>query len=230
MQWPLLLSGLAMGVAAMPHCAVMCAAPCSALTQGRRADMLVFQVGRLLSYASVGALAAHGVAMLEVWRQTTPALRPLWTMLHLAFLALGLCWLSTGRHPTWLCRDAAKPPSVIQRVAPSRRLRSASIGLAWVAWPCAALQGALLLAALGNEAAMGACVMVAFALASMPGLVLAPWAWRRWRAWRGGADGNTAQGINALAFRLGGIGLVLGSGWALTRGLWQGLAAWCGAA
>ena len=29
MQWPLILAGLAMGVAATPHCTLMCGAPCA---------------------------------------------------------------------------------------------------------------------------------------------------------------------------------------------------------
>ena len=224
MQWPLVLAGLAMGVAATPHCAVMCGAPCAALTQGCTRSTTGFHAGRLLGYAAAGAVAASSVAALGAWSQASPALRPLWTLLHLAFLALGLWWLVAGRQPAWMTRSAAVPITVVGRR--SRPLRAGLAGLAWVAWPCAALQGALLLSALASSAQGGALVMAAFALASMPGLLVAPWAWARWQAARGGAMAP-AQ-IAVLGFRVAGLGLVAVSGWALTHDLWHRVAAWCG--
>ena len=97
MEWPLILAGLAMGVAATPHCAVMCGAPCAALTQGCARTASGFHAGRLFGYMAAGAVAASSIAALGTWSQAAPALRPLWTMLHLAFLALGLWWLVTHR-------------------------------------------------------------------------------------------------------------------------------------
>lgn len=223
MEWPLILAGLAMGVAATPHCAVMCGAPCAALTQGCARNATGFHAGRLLGYMAAGAVAASSVAALGSWSQAAPALRPLWTMLHLAFLALGLWWVVTGRQPHWMRRSAAVPVRVVGRRA--RPLRSGLAGLAWVAWPCAALQGALLLAALASTALGGALVMGGFALASMPALAVAPWAWARWQRIQGGA---LAPGqVAVLGFRVAGVGLVMVSGWALTHGLWQRVAAWC---
>jgi len=58
MDAPLILAGLAMGVAASPHCVVMCGAPCAALTQGSARSSAGFHVGRVLGYAAGGALAA----------------------------------------------------------------------------------------------------------------------------------------------------------------------------
>lgn len=222
MQWPLVLSGLAMGLAAMPHCAVMCAAPCSALSGHQ--GMPAFQLGRLISYCAVGALSAYSVSTVGVWSQSVPALRPLWTLLHLAFMSLGLWWLATGEHPAWMRRDATIPVHVT--TGGRQLLRSGLGGMAWVAWPCAALQGGILLASLGNGPGVGALVMAAFALASMPGLLLGPWALRRWRTWQGSRldPGRLAS----VAFRVGGAGLVMTSGWALTRGLWHSVWAWCG--
>ena len=225
MEWPLILAGLAMGVAATPHCAVMCGAPCAALTQGCTRNASGFHAGRLFGYMAAGAVAASSVAALGTWSQAAPALRPLWTMLHLAFLALGLWWLVTGRQPLWMRRSAAVSVPVRMVGRRARPLRAGLAGLAWVAWPCAALQGALLLAALANTALGGALVMGAFALASLPALAAAPWAWARWQRRRGGA---LAPGqVAVLGFRVAGIGLVVVSGWALTHGLWLRVAAWC---
>ena len=226
MDLPLALAGLAMGAAATPHCAAMCGAPCAALTGGCRSNAAGFHLGRLLGYAAGGALAAGSVGALAAWSEAAPALRPLWTMLHLALLALGLWWLARGRQPAWMRRDGGAVP--IRFVArPGRPLRAGGAGLAWIAWPCGALQGALLLAALASTPQGGALVMAAFAAGSMPGLALAPWAYARWQALRGGAAAP-AQAAT-LGYRVAGFGLVLGSGWALTHGLWQRVAAWCAA-
>jgi uncharacterized protein len=220
---PLILAGLAMGVAASPHCAAMCGAPCAALSAGCTKNATGFHFGRLLGYMAGGALAASSVALLGTWSQAAPALRPLWMLLHLAFLALGLWWLATGRQPPWMKRGGAVPVRIVgQR---GRPLRTGVAGLAWIAWPCGASQAALLLAALASGPLDGAFVMAAFAVGSMPALALAPWAWGRWRAVRGG-DASPVQAAT-IGFRVAGLALVLGSGWALTHGLWQRIAALC---
>ena len=185
MDAALVLAGLAMGVAASPHCAAMCGAPCAALTGGCARNATGFHAGRLLGYMAGGAVAAGSVAALGAWSQAAPALRPLWSLLHLGLLALGLWWLAAGRQPDWMKRDSAVPVRIVGR--PARPLRAGLAGLAWVAWPCGALQAALLLAALATSPAGGALVMAAFALASMPALALAPWIWGRWQAARGSA-------------------------------------------
>ena len=223
MDASLVLGGLAMGVAATPHCALMCGAPCAALTSGCKRNAAGFQLGRLLGYMAAGALAAGSMSALGAWSQTVPVLRPLWTLLQLAFLALGLWWIATGRQLHWMKRDGAVPVRIVARRR--RPLRSGLAGLAWVAWPCAALQGALLLSALASSPQRGALVMAGFAIGSMPALLLAPWAWARWSAWRGKA--TSPAGLASLGLRLAGAGLVLASGWALMELTWSRYAAWC---
>src|SRR2546425_342388 len=83
-----------------------------------------------------GAVAAGSMAMLGTWTQAAPALRPLWVLLQLAFLCLGLCWLVSGRQPGWMRRDGAVPVRIVGRR--TRSWRAAFAGLAWVAWPCGA--------------------------------------------------------------------------------------------
>ena len=223
MDAPLILAGLAMGVAASPHCVAMCGAPCAALTNGCARNAAGFHLGRVIGYMAGGAVAASSVVLLGTWSQAAPALRPLWMLLHLAFLALGLWWLATGRQPNWMKRDGAVPVRVFR--SPRRPLRSGLAGLAWVAWPCGALQGALLLSALASGAPGGAFVMAGFAIGSAPALAVAPWVWGRWQALRGSTV-SPAQ-VATLGFRVAGFGLMLGSGWALTHGLWARFAAWC---
>jgi len=225
MNATLILAGLAMGVAASPHCLAMCGAPCAALTRGCRRSGAGFHVGRVLGYMAGGALAAGSVVALGAWSQAAPALRPVWMLVHLAFLALGLWWLITGRQPDAMKRGGTDVPIRVTRRTASP-LRAWWAGLLWVAWPCGALQGALLLSALASSPQGGAFVMAAFAVGSMPALALAPWAWARWQSLRG-SEVSAAQ-VATLGFRVAGAGLVLGSGWALTHGLWERLAVWCG--
>ena len=223
MDVALVLAGLAMGVTASPHCAAMCGAPCAALTSGCGRNAAGFHLGRLVGYMAAGAIAAASVTALGTWSQAAPALRPVWTLLHLGLLALGLWWLVSGQQPGWMRRSGAVPVQIVGRR--SRPLRSTIAGLAWVAWPCVALQAALLLAALASSALGGALVMAAFAIASMPALALAPWAWARWQALRGSAASPTQ--VATLGLRVAGASLVLASGWALSHGVWERFAAWC---
>lgn len=242
MQTALILAGLAMGVAASPHCVAMCGAPCAALTSGCRRSASGFHVGRLLGYMAGGAVAAGSVSLLAAWSQSAPALRPLWMLLHLAFFALGAWWLLTGRQPDFMKRGGAVP-AVANGLVPvsfarsrQRTWRAWLAGAAWVAWPCGALQAALLLSALANSPQGGALVMAAFAIGSMPALAMAPWVWSRWQALRGAASSNSAATsaatsaaeVATLGFRVAGASLLLASGWVLTHGLWQRFAAWCG--
>ena len=222
MDAPLVIAGFALGIAAAPHCVLMCGAPCAALSRGGRVDGALFQAGRVVGYSAGGAVAAASIGALAAWSQHSPVLRPLWTLLHLALLALGLWWLARGRPPQWLQRDMSiVPVRFAKRRAP--RWRAGLAGLAWVAWPCAAVQSALLLAALADSAVAGALVMAAFALASMPALLAAPWAWARLQSVRGVSAGQ----VRTIGYRIAGAGLLIASGWALTHGVWERVVAWC---
>jgi hypothetical protein len=216
-----------MGLAGLPHCVAMCAAPCAAAAgQGGAAGQPVFQAARVAGYAAAGAVAAASVAALREGLAWVPWLRPLWTLLHLAALAFGLWMLGTGRWPRALQRATAAAPTVRvgwQRIAAP--LRSGAAGALWIAWPCALSQSALLVASLGSSPQEGAAAMAAFAIASSPALWLGPAIARGWRA-RGGALVLDARA--AWPVRVAGACLALGSAWALGHGLWTRFAAWCG--
>lgn len=225
MNAALVLAGLSMGVAASPHCALMCGAACTSLSGGHARNAWVFHLGRIASYAAGGAVAAASVQWLGAWSVAMPALRPLWVLLHLGFLALGLWWLITGRAVASMSRDGGVPVAIVR--GPGRRAwRRSLAGLAWVAWPCGVLQAALMLAAMAGDAPGGALVMAAFALGSMPVLALGPWLWNRWRSAAGAAAANASW--PAIGQRIAGLGLVAGSLAALGHGMWRTLGAWCG--
>ncbi len=202
----LTVSAALMGLAGTPHCAAMCSAPC-ALAAGPRPLRLL--AGRLLGYAAGGALAAASAGALARAAQGVALLQPAWALLQAALLLLGLTMLVRGRVPAWLGAVNWRP-----------KPRHAFVtGMAWVAMPCGLLHAALLLASLSGSPAGGATAMAAFALASTPGLALAP-ALRARLLRRGDGDA-------VLALRLAGLGLVAGAGWGLTHGVWQQLAELC---
>lgn len=208
-----------MGVAGLPHCAAMCAAPCAAVARGGAASHALFQIARVAGYATAGALAAASVGTLRDGLAWTAALHPLWTLLHLAALAVGLWLLWRGRWPAALQRSPA--PSVVlgggwQRIAGPAR--STCAGALWIAWPCALSQSALLVSTLASSPQQGAAAMAAFAIASSPALWLGPTLLRRF---------SGAHSDGAFAVRAAGALVAAGSAWALGHGLWERVAAWC---
>jgi sulfite exporter TauE/SafE len=100
--------------------------------------------------------------------------------------------------------------------------RAAVAGGLWVGWPCGLLQGALLVASLTGSAASGAGAMAVFAVASSPGLLLAPWIWQKISR-----SGDSAARRERWAIRAAGGMLAAASGWSLTHGLWERFAAFC---
>ena len=220
----LITSATLLGLAGAPHCTAMCSAPCAAATGGGQARAsAAFHLARAAGYATGGALAASSVAVLAGWAQWSPALRPVWTLLNVAALGLGLWLLVRGRQPVWMARLGHAPP--VPAAVGWQRIqgpaRAAAAGALWVAWPCGLLQSALLVAALTSSAAAGAGAMFGFAVASAPGLVLGPWAWKK----------LLGRGDAALrerwATRAAGALLAAASGWALGHGLWLQVAAYC---
>ena len=229
MDQALIFSAVLMGLAGTPHCLAMCGAACSAATAGGQPGrLLAFHAGRLVAYALAGAVASASVGSLAALGQAVGALRPLWTLVHVAALALGLFLLWQGRQPGWMERlGRTRADLVVHR--PGERwqamrgpARSAGIGLAWVAWPCGLLQSALLVAALANSPTSGAMVMGGFAAGSAAGLLLGPALWWRLSGGRGGALVSPAAAV-----RWAGAALAVASAWALGHGMRMQVAAWC---
>lgn len=218
-------AALVLGFAGSAHCAVMCGAPCAAVTRGVPSRAAGFHAGRLAAYMAAGALAAGALGALGAWRESFPVLRPVWALLHTAVLAFGLWLLATGRQPAW--RAVRAPAFLAPAPASGRRgdgwvpMRgpgtAAAAGLAWVAWPCGLLHSGLLLAALADGPAGGAAVMAAFTLGTLPALAAAPLLLRRLA--------GSAWGV-----RLAGAMLATAAAWSLLRGVWPAFAAWCGIA
>ena len=233
MQTSLAATALLMGLAGGPHCVAMCGAACAAM--GRSAGgtnavsdsgtntraLWTFQLGRLAGYSTLGALAAASMQGLGWLSIQSAALRPVWTLLHVAAALLGLMLLWQARQPVWLDVGARKVWSRIRMATQSSGKASAAaplvLGAAWSLLPCGLLYSALLVAALSPSPVDGAGVMALFALCSGVSLMAGPWLWLRLRG----------PGSGAWAIRLAGAALLASSVWALWMGLVHDTAPWC---
>jgi len=224
MEAALYASALALGLAGAPHCVAMCAAPCAAVTgRGGPGPTVAFHLTRAAGYAAAGALAAASVNSLGALGTVSPMFKPLWSAVHAAALALGLWLAFVGRQPAWFERIGRRPAQADGDWQVVRGPGKAAVaGALWVAWPCGLLQSAVLVAALANSPASGAGVMLSFAVATGLGLSLAP------RLWRRVAGGPAALLSGSVGVRMAGAMLAAASGWALSRGLWSTVAAYCG--
>jgi sulfite exporter TauE/SafE len=104
----LIASAALMGLAAAPHCALMCSTPC-ALAARRRDEQLRLLAGRLVGYGGAGVIAAASARALARMSQGAAVLQPLWALLQAALLVLGLTLLVRGRVPVWLANARWRP-------------------------------------------------------------------------------------------------------------------------
>ncbi|MGE0350325.1 sulfite exporter TauE/SafE family protein [Hydrogenophaga sp.] len=222
MQTSLAISGLVMGLVGGPHCVAMCGAACAGIGRaaGQRSTstLLRFQMSRIAGYTLLGALAGGSVQGLAWLGTSTAALRPVWTMFHVAALLLGAVLLWQARQPAWIdnlgqgvWRRARPALSALGPRAPM------VLGVGWALMPCGLLYSALLVASLSANALEGAATMALFALGTSLSLTAGPWLLLRLRGARSGGWG----------IRLAGLALAATSGWALWMGITQPTGLWC---
>lgn len=217
-----------MGLVGGPHCVAMCGAACAGIAKAAsprgNLALLTFQLGRVLGYAVLGGVAAASMQGLGWLTIHSAALRPLWSMLHVAAIALGLWLLWRGQQPVWLERGArnlwqrvrAKLPQQGRSAHAGFAIVPLVIGAAWALLPCGLLYSALLVATLTGQAWQGAALMALFALGTAVSMTALPWLWLR-LGFR-----HQSWGV-----RLAGLALALSSGWALWMGLVHDTAPWC---
>jgi len=222
MQTSLAVTALLMGLAGGPHCIAMCGAACAGLGQaaGKRRNeaMWVFQLGRVLGYAALGALAAASIQGLGWLTIQSAALRPVWTLFHVAAFMLGLVLLVRAQQPVWLESAARRLWSGARALAAGRgRGAPLVVGTLWALLPCGLLYSALLVAAMTGNAIEGAAVMALFAAGTAVSMMAGPWLWLRLRG-----SGRGDWGV-----RVAGLALAASSAWALWMGLVHDTAPWC---
>lgn len=239
MTGALLLTGALMGLAGTPHCVSMCAAGCAAAarhcTPQRPGGALTgLLLGRLLAYGVAGAVAASIAEGARWFVDGTGWLKPLWTMLQIGLLMLGVWLLLRGRLPAsieaWTERLGRQPAQggAVQKVHLPGELKAFGLGALWPALPCGLLHAALLVAAVASGPVEGASVMMAFGLTSSLALVIGPALWLRLLRGSSATGGAAAVTSPVWAIRLAGASIVVAVGWSMGHSLLGDLApSWC---
>ena len=231
MNTSLLATAAVMGLVGGPHCLAMCGAACVGISRWSPnrswMPLLLFQIGRLTGYALLGAVAAASMQALGWMTVHSAALRPVWSMVHIAAVLIGLMLFLRGEQPLWLSNAAAgvwhKLSSPEQRQALHLHpLGPFLLGLVWAFLPCGLLYSALLVALLSASPWEGAAVMSCFAVGGAFTLMLAPWLWSRLEG-----VNITKLNVSHAGVRLAGLGLAISSAWGLWMGLVEQQAPWC---
>ena len=222
MQTSLAATALLMGLVGGPHCVAMCGAACAGIGQaaGPRSNsaMWTFQLGRIIGYSGLGAVAAASIQGMGWLSIQTVALRPVWTLFHVAALVLGLLLVWKAQQPVWLESAGRRLWSGARTLAAGwGRGAPLVIGMFWTFLPCGLLYSALLVAAMTGQVLEGAVVMALFALGTSVSMMAGPWLWLRLKG-----PGSGHWGV-----RLAGLALAASSFWALWMGLAHNTAPWC---
>lgn len=215
-----------MGLVGGPHCVAMCGAACAGIGQAAAPRTVLalwmFQIGRVVGYSILGALAAASLQSLGWLTVQSAALRPVWSLFHVAALALGLVLLFQARQPVWLESFGRQ---IWQRTkafaSQGGRVAPFMLGAIWALLPCGLLYSALMVAALAGSPEGGAMVMGLFVTGTSVTMVAGPWLWLRL---------NKTQSLGSAGqwgVRLAGGALAVSSAWALWMALAHNAAPWC---
>jgi sulfite exporter TauE/SafE len=175
------MGGAALGLASSIHCVGMCGGisvlfgyspGCGDAKAASRAQALLHG-GRIISYASLGALAGGiGSTALGGLDPGTSHLLLRWAAaLSLGWIGLAMAGLIPS--PAFLAHAGLPRPAmrlILRLPVAARRLVG---GLAWGLLPCGMVYGALLFAAFAGTALSGALVMLGFGLGTLPALIAA---------------------------------------------------------
>ena len=178
----LMLTAFFMGLGGIAHCAAMCGAPCAAALPG--GVPILALVGRALAYTLLGLVASTGAGLISRWGQQISMLQPIWLMLQLAAVMLGLWLLWTGSMPRQVnvwgqqayhrARDRVLGQDAPHWLNAWRPVMPLFAGMVWAVMPCGLLYAALMVAALASEPWGGALIMLSFAVPSSIGVWAAP--------------------------------------------------------
>jgi sulfite exporter TauE/SafE len=222
MKTTLATTAFLMGLAGGPHCIAMCGAACAGIGQSagtaKTSAMLTFQLGRCIGYAGLGAVAAASMQGLGWLTVQSAALRPVWSMFHVAMVVLGLVLLWRAQQPVWMEQAGRRIWTGAKNLAMGRGQGAPLlIGMLWTFLPCGLLYSALMVAGLTGQMLDGALVMALFALGTSVSMMLGPWLWLRLKG-----NGNGDWGV-----RLAGLALAASSTWALWMAYAHNTAPWC---
>ena len=242
MQYSLALTALLMGLAGGPHCVAMCGAACAGLGQAagtqKNTAIFTFQLGRVIGYALLGGFAAASMQGLGWLTIQSAALRPVWTMFHIATALLGLVLLWQARQPVCLETAGRSVWARAKQVGGGTAGAPLLLGTLWALLPCGLLYSAVLVAAMAGGVWQGAAVMAIFSIGTSVSMLLAPLLWLKLRnskevsisatiSVKGQGGPLTRASAGDWGVRLAGLALAASSVWALWMGLVHNTAPWC---
>ena len=239
----LLFSALLMGIAGGPHCLAMCGAGCMGISRwpGQSAwrNLWLFQTGRLMGYASLGAVAAVSMNSLTWLAGQTALIHPLWSMMHVTAVLWGLWLVWRAEQPVWINRLGEtlwRRLSHHAHTQPHHLWSPLWLGMVWALLPCGLLYSALLVAMFTAGAIQGAMVMAMFALGGALVLTVVPWLWSHWGQRHRTIEWQLNKRVDSkvslwhaghLGTRMSGILLVVTAAWGLWTGLTHASSPWC---
>jgi sulfite exporter TauE/SafE len=176
-------SAFAAGVLGSTHCVAMCGGLAAALGTQRhgasRARPLLYQLGRVTSYGTAGAIVGSlgSVAGFAFEASQWSEVLRLGTALIVVLIGLNLALGSRRRGP-WLRAPERWGALIWRRIAPlasklptQPALRALTLGLLWGWLPCGLVYSVLLAAAFAGSALAGGATMIAFGLGTLPAML-----------------------------------------------------------
>jgi len=202
-----LLTGLLGGV----HCAGMCGGIVAALSaqvpeRARQWPLhLSYSLGRITSYAAVGALAGAIGGLGLLLDGILPVQLALYVMANLLLIALGLYLAGissalTRLEPIGTMAWRRLRPLTGHLVPASTLPRAFGLGLVWGWLPCGLVYSVLATALLSSHALSGAAIMFVFGLGTVPNLLAAGLLLRRFRSVVAAKPVRLASGALVLGF------------------------------
>jgi len=175
------LAAFAAGSVASLHCVGMCGPlSCSLIGGAGRLSMLgshsFYHLGRLVSYAALGAVAGGLGERVVSWLGENPGRFAPWAF---AAFFVALAFNIDGVFTRWQARKGLGRGVLQKAYRLSGHTRGLSLGLATPLIPCGPLYLILWATTMSGSVADGALVMAAFALGTAPMMLLAQsgWSW-----------------------------------------------------
>jgi uncharacterized protein len=190
------LAAFLTGLLGGTHCVGMCGGIVAAMsfqTEGGKSGRQPFHfhvgysVGRIASYAALGALAGLLGSAAFLSDSLYPLQRGLYVLAQVVLILLGLYLAGLNQSIRVLERAGGavwkRVQPLLARVMPVRNLGQAvAAGALWGWLPCGLVYSVLVMALSAGDAIRGGALLLAFGLGTLPNLLLMGWAAERLRA------------------------------------------------
>jgi hypothetical protein len=197
------------------HCVGMCGGIVGALSLPGRGQSawrvhLSYNVGRIASYAVAGLVVGAVGSLSLVGGTSLPLQQGLYVLANLMLVAMGLYLIGMTRALGPVERAGQviwrRIQPLTSRFLPVRGVAQAlPLGLLWGWLPCGLVYSVLITAMASGSALRGAATMLAFGLGTLPNLLLAGYAFSRFRSMVQARLARVAAGIFVLGFGVLGL-------------------------